>query len=146
VKTFCFGAHDREATAVLHQGKDGNVASSLVANPFTGSGQEMITLRRLSTFLAEQKVGQISILKLDTEGVEVPILRDLGGMLEQIEVILLEYHAEADRREIDGMLAQGFTLFSTVSQHPHRGASCYVANEILRTRTQWDQFALRARA
>ena len=44
---------------------------------------EVITLRRASSFLAEQGVGRVALLKLDTEGVEVPILRDVTKRFEE---------------------------------------------------------------
>jgi len=142
VKAFCFGAFDRDGTAALHLGKDGSVANSLAKNAFSDGREESITLRRFSTFLREQGVERISILKLDTEGAELPILQDIAGMLEKVDAIMLEYHSEADRRAIDAMLAPRYMLFSAASPHPHRGTCCYVAKKMVQERTPFDALAI----
>jgi hypothetical protein len=58
-------------------------------------------------------------LKIDTEGEEVDILERLGSF--DYDVILLEYHSDANRRKIDALLAD-FFLVSGEVRHLHRGS------------------------
>jgi hypothetical protein len=76
-------------------------------------------------------VDRISVLKIDTEGCEVPILTDIAAMLPKVDILYLEYHSEQDRREIDAMLARDFTLGTAHAKHPHRGVLMYMANRML---------------
>jgi hypothetical protein len=76
-------------------------------------------------------VSCISILKLDTEGCEVPILTALQNYLPQTEVIYLEYHSEFDRRRIDSMLDRTHVLFHAAVFEPHRGTIGYIAADVL---------------
>jgi hypothetical protein len=103
-----------------------------------GGSSETIQLRRLSTFFAEQAIEHISLLKLDTEGAELPILNDILPMLPRIDALFVEYHSEADRLELDRMLTPTYTLFASRAEHPHRGLMCFVAKPILAGKTTWD--------
>ena len=57
------------------------------------------------------------IVKIDTEGSEVDILERLGSF--DHDVILLEYHSEANRRTIDALLGDFFLVGGEV-RHLHR--------------------------
>lgn len=64
------------------------------------------------------------ILKLDTEGAELPILNALkkGGRLKSFSAVMLEYHSEADRFAITSLLnSAGFGLYASKSRCPGRG-------------------------
>lgn len=63
------------------------------------------------------------ILKIDTEGSEIDILRGLP--LLEFKFILLEYHSEHDRREIDFLL-NGFNLIGSESCRMGRGILRYM--------------------
>jgi FkbM family methyltransferase len=139
VKRFNVGAFDKDTTATLHLGSQASVTNSLVANVMTeGGASETVQLRRLSTFLAEQGIEHISLLKLDTEGAELPILNDILPMLPRIDAIFVEYHSESDRLELDRMLTPTYTLFASRAEHPHRGLMCFVAKGVLAGKTTWD--------
>lgn len=56
-------------------------------------------------------VNNIDVLKVDTEGAEVPILLGLKSYLPNISVIMLEYHSLDDREKIMSIL-NGFQLYS----------------------------------
>jgi hypothetical protein len=62
---------------------------------------------------------------------EVPILRALDDRLATVEVIYLEYHSERDRRELDALLSNRFSLFASHADFPDRGSTCCVAVESL---------------
>jgi len=71
-------------------------------------------------------IAAIDILKIDTEGCEVPILRSALELVRGGRA-LFEYHSEGDRRVIDALLADTHILFSGAISGPHRGELCYVA-------------------
>src|SRR5262245_3153822 len=63
------------------------------------------------------------ILKLDTEGCELEILRGLPSI--DFDVIMFEYHSDEDRRAIDRML-EGYELVGGHVRHVHRGVMKYM--------------------
>lgn len=87
---------------------------------------EEIQLRDAATFLQEQGVNEIDILKIDTEGCEVHILESLRKKLARIWVIYLEYHTEEDRRRIDELLAPTHVLLRAKAEKAHCGEVTYV--------------------
>jgi FkbM family methyltransferase len=153
---FQIGAFDRDAEATMHLGVEASVTNSIVANTLTGTASETIRLRRLSAFLAEEQIDHVSLLKLDTEGAEVPILNDLrvtgwldgggdGGGDAKIDAMFVEYHSETDRLEIDRILCGpdgAYVLFTAGAQHAHRGLMCYASKRVLSAKTSWNTVAL----
>ena len=69
----------------------------------------------------------IDVLKVDTEGCELPILRSIAELLPSIPVIYVEYHSEDDRREIDRMLGDTHVVVAGHVFQIHRGELTYVA-------------------
>jgi len=82
-------------------------------------------------FCREHNLHEISILKIDIEGLEMEVLRALQPLLGGIQVLYIEYHSEALRREIDTLLASGFTLFSSEATEAFCGTVCYAATDFL---------------
>lgn len=142
IRRFKFGLFDRDATTLLHLGSQASVTNSLAPNSMTSAAREQITLRRCSSFLAEQAISRISLLKIDTEGAEFPILADLAPHFDRIDAIMLEYHSESDRLAIDRLLEAKFTLFNSDSIFPHRGSNTYVAKSLLGSCTQWNSIII----
>jgi FkbM family methyltransferase len=127
-----FGVHDHEIAIDLFLGASQSMQCSVFANVETGSETERVTLRRARPALVEIGLGGAggAVLKLDTEGCEVPILRDLGDLLNAIDLIYVEYHSEGDRRAIDALLAERFMLAAATARYPHRGLNLYVAETL----------------
>ena len=71
------------------------------------------------------RLKHIDILKIDTEGCEVEILDSLGYRLSQIDYILVEYHSEKERREIDNIL-KDFHIFSSKAEILGLGTVKYI--------------------
>ena len=92
--------------------------------------------------IAEHGISRIGLLKLDTEGSEVPILRDLEDFLDRIDAVFLEYHSEADRLEIDRILSSRFDLCKATIDLVHRGTLAYVAKAIIASRTHFDRLEI----
>jgi FkbM family methyltransferase len=131
VRVFPFGLFSREQTPSLFQGKNDSVESSLWHSSRTGSESEEIRLVCAPEFLAQHGITQIDMLKVDTEGCEVPILRSLTPYLPAVKVLYVEYHSERDRRMIDEMLAATHVLWRGHINFAYRGEFCYLNRELV---------------
>lgn len=83
-------------------------------------------------------------LKIDTEGYELEILRNLEPVLGKVELLMLEYHSEEDRIAIDALVrTYGHILFSARVDQCHLGTVVYVKREAVRNFTSMDEDAIR---
>lgn len=129
------GLFSAEKTIPLYHGACQSMQHSIVQSCETGQMVEEITLRRASVELDRLGVDHISVLKIDTEGCEIPILEDLGrDRLARVDIIYLEWHSEEDRRHADHLLSENFILANVNAPAPHRGNVCYL-NKALADRT-----------
>ena len=131
IRTFAFGLLDRQAELKLFAGKMHGMQSSLLKSVETAESFEMAQMRPAGREFDERGLSAISILKLDTEGSEVPILRDLGKRLSAIDFLYVEYHSDDDRRTIDRLLEADFIMAGAHSLATHRGTSIYVSRRIM---------------
>jgi len=131
VRCFPFGLFDRDQQTLLYRGRDDAVEDSIGRSRQQSSETVPIVLRRAEAALGEAGVECIDILKLDTEGCEVPILRSLASFLPRTGVIYVEFHSERDRLEIDRLLGPTHALFRGQIAKPYRGELCYVARQCL---------------
>lgn len=78
--------------------------------------------------IAARDIPKGSILKIDTEGCELEILKALhdAGRGAEFACILLEWHRESDRLEIDQLLKENYQLCGAVCDRPERGVAKYV--------------------
>ena len=127
---FQYGLYDRDLKTQLYLGAAQCLQNSIYESIETRKEQETIELRKASTVFSENHISP-SILKVDTEGCEVPILRDLALWLPQMDLIYLEYHSERDRLEIDRLLTPYFHLWHSTAILIHRGSLAYVSNKLI---------------
>jgi len=120
------GLHDHDGAMPLFVSKEDPVTNSVSASSLNGDDSVLVPVRSARAFLREQRVERIDVLKIDTEGCELPILTNLGDMALGARVIYLEYHDESDRLEIDHRLRGTHILYASSIRHPHRGELCYV--------------------
>jgi FkbM family methyltransferase len=124
------GLCDRDCQAELHRGSN-CVTDSVIAHHFSTPRKEVVTLRRASALLSEVLgEGPVSILKVDTEGCEVPILEDLAGWLPRIDCLYYEYHSDEDRIQLDRLLSPHFYVFLARARSVHRGVVGMVAKRL----------------
>lgn len=127
VQVFPFGLADRNSAAKLWSGRDSTVTQSLFANSYTAEeNAERVELRDAAPALRELGVERIDILKLDTQGSELPILRSLAPFVADVSAIYVEYHSEDDRIAIDALLRPTHMVVSGRIEIPHIGELCYV--------------------
>ncbi len=72
----------------------------------------------------------IDVLKVDTEGCEVEILHSLKTRMRYIGIVLIEYHSEKDRRDIDQRLQQ-FKFFGAKAVSMGVGTLKYISRRLL---------------
>jgi FkbM family methyltransferase len=134
-----YGLLDRDGTARLFLGASQAMQHSLIRSVETTDTFEEATFRRASTELDERAIADVSILKLDTEGSELAILRDLGPRLKRVDFLYVEYHSEEDRRAIDKLLEGDFTLGAAHAIMPHRGMNTYLSRALIARFPQFDR-------
>ena len=64
----------------------------------------------LNDFFEENKIKNIDILKIDTEGSELDILGSLKNWTKKISVIYLEYHSGSQRNQVQNLLTNTHNL------------------------------------
>lgn len=73
-----------------------------------------------------EKLPTADVVKIDTEGCEMPILTGLAE-IAKAQAVMVEWHGDYDRVRIDSFLAgKGFRLFTCHSPVPRRGVSKYL--------------------
>jgi len=132
-----FGLFDRDTRTLLRYSKLDSVTNSVGSSRYNRGIGERVQLRAAGRALAELGIAAIDILKVDTEGCEVPILRALGLLATSARAIYVEYHSETDRRDIDAMLGATHVLHSGEAMTPHRGQFCYVARSAFRSEAHY---------
>lgn len=123
----------REAVLLpLFRGRDTPAQDSVGRSPEAGVEIERVRLEKAADEVGRAGVRSVSILKIDTEGCEIPILADLLRALDRIDLIYAEYHSETDRLEMDRMLAGTHYLVSARAEQIHRGTNLYASKELSR--------------
>jgi FkbM family methyltransferase len=137
---FGFFAHDKQAP--LYHGKADPVESSVIPSHRTDSNCEQIQLVSAPKFLAEQSITKVDILKLDTEGCEVPVLRSLKNYLPEVKLLYVEYHSDRDRRLIDELMAETHILWRGHVPLAYRGEFCYLNRRLIPSETYTSEILL----
>lgn len=121
------GLFNADCTKILYQGSFDNVTASIKSSALNSTTGYEITLKDAQSALSE--IPQPDIVKIDTEGCEVPILYSARNIVSRAKVIYVEYHSESDRKAIDCLLGDTHILFSGAVSSPHRGEFCYVKRD-----------------
>jgi FkbM family methyltransferase len=108
-----------------------SVLSSLTRNPIADAKPEVLQLRDAGRFVARLGVERFDVIKIDTEGAELPILRSLGSIVRDAAIVHIEFHSRDDRRAIDDLMNPTHCLFRGEIEGAHRGHFTYVANVLL---------------
>jgi FkbM family methyltransferase len=140
VAVYNVGLLDRTIKQVIHHGLPDTVTNSITRNALSGNSSEEIQLVAADMFIKQVGMDSPDIIKIDTEGCEVPILRSILDSARRAKAIYLEYHSEEDRLQIDRMFADTHILSSGKILYPHRGELVYVRNDAFpsaRDRDHW---------
>ena len=136
------GLFDADQEAPLYEGAHDSSTNSIGDSGLNTRRSRMVKLKDAKPFLCGLGVDRVDILKLDTEGCEVPILRSLADMIPAIKVIYVEYHDDEDRRVIDDLLSRDHILSSADAIEPHRGELCYVARRAFPSESAMNQYRI----
>lgn len=124
VHDFGLGTDDTEQR--LYRSQWDPMSASLLASAENTPLSDLVRVRRAGPALASLGATTIDLLKIDTEGFEVPILEELGHLVAGVKVIYVEFHSDHDRLRLDERLAETHLLAHAAVRHPHRGEVCYV--------------------
>ncbi|NKB43583.1 MAG: FkbM family methyltransferase [Alphaproteobacteria bacterium] len=130
-EVFPIGLYSEDTSMPLFEGATQSLQNSLYNSAETSESNQSVELRHAGKMMSELKLGRISILKVDTEGAELPVLGALKSKLSDIDQIYLEYHSEDDRREIESLLADTHVLAAATAKHVHRGTNHYIRTSLL---------------
>jgi FkbM family methyltransferase len=142
IRAFPYGLYSRDCDVRLFRGQMHSAANSIVRNDLTTGECVIVRMARASDELARLGIDRLAVLKIDTEGCELPILDDLRDRLPRIDVIFVEYHSEADRLAIDAMLTRDFILFYARADLIHRGVYGYVAKRLRANLPGMDEYEI----
>jgi FkbM family methyltransferase len=85
---------------------------------------------RLGTFVSQNNIKTINILKIDVEGAELGVLKGAGKFLNRVEKIVLEYHSPQLRQEVFEYLKTfGFRRLDLKRLTPIRSIDYYIRQE-----------------
>ena len=130
VQAFNFGLHEQDKTAELHISKFDYGTNSIGTCVHNSANTESIILKNALETVQDLGIKTIDILKVDTEGCELPILSSLLPVYYP-QAVYLEYHSDSDRQAIDAMLSKDYLLFTGSIPSPHRGELCYVRRSVI---------------
>ncbi|MFM8498266.1 MAG: FkbM family methyltransferase [Planctomycetia bacterium] len=129
VRVYPVGLHDHDGSVPLYRSRWDPMSASIGASAENQDEFDQIRLRNAAAWMDEQAIGDIDVIKIDTEGCEFSILRCLAGRATQAKLVYLEYHSDDDRRRIDTWLEPTHVLASANAVKPHRGDVCYVSRQ-----------------
>jgi FkbM family methyltransferase len=130
IQAFHYGLFNQDDEVPLYQGATNTAQNSVMKSGETSQISEVIQLRNVKEELQRLNLSDISILKIDTEGCEIPILQELFNYTQNIDIIYLEYHSEGDRLELGRMLKPNFILYRMDAIAVHRGTFVYISREL----------------
>ena len=86
---------------------EGNPERNSVSKNWAGAKEyENVQLINLSRFLKCENVETVDLIKIDTEGCELPIIKSMLDYLPRIQAVYLEYHSLKDKLAILKLLEE----------------------------------------
>ena len=130
------GLYDGDCQMPFYSSEN-SVISSGSRNPYARAVSIPIQLRDAGAFVRSLGVASFDLIKIDTEGAEVPIIRSLGEFIRSAAIVHTEFHSRDDRRTIDDLMNPSHCLFRGAIESAHRGHFTYVANSLV-TYKEWE--------
>lgn len=132
IQVYPYGLLDRDMEAPLYRGTDQAGQNSIVQSRETSAAPaEHVRIVNAAREIAERGWHEVSILKLDTEGCEVPILTAFLAAVPTIDILYCEYHSDDDRQKIDELLKGRFLLCNSKATKAHLGTTVYAARSLV---------------
>jgi len=130
IELFQYGLSDHDETLEINIHPTNTGQNSLKFNYSSKLPMETIEIKDAGREFDRLGVNHFDVLKVDTEGCEVEILRSLGHRLANFDYIMVEHHSEQDRRTIDKLL-ENYTLFDYSTAQIGLGTAKYISNYLL---------------
>ena len=139
IKCYQYGLYKEDGQVKLFYGKDQSAQDSIVFSNETVESGETVHLVKASKEILNKGIKDISILKIDTEGCEIPILNEFDKLENlNIDMIYLEYHSEDDRLALDKQLSEYFLLFYSNARSIHRGTNGYISKKLCKRHSEME--------
>ena len=105
--TYNIAASDQDGTADIYIDKNKLGRSSLFSNHmnFNYNFSEKINIVNFYSFLRNNNIEKIDILKIDVEGSELKIINNIKSFLKNISVIYIEIHGKKRITEVNKILS-----------------------------------------
>lgn len=130
IKSFNKGLFDSTREVPLYLSWTDSSTASIGSSWLNTPDTETIQLQDAAEWIAEQGISRIDILKIDTEGCEIPILSRLRHLIPSIQIIYVEYHNDTDRRALDDLIGDSHVLFAARAERAHVGELVYVRADL----------------
>lgn len=127
-----YGLFNEDKETTLFHGRNQALQGSIFTSAEVTTEGESIQLKDAREALTDC-IETDTLIKIDTEGCELPILERLTSAFDQLKIIYLEFHSEQDRIAIDALLAPTHGLFHAAILNPHRGDLCYLHRSLWET-------------
>ena len=121
-RTYRAGLFNATCCSNLYLGPS-SVQNSLSPTPGRSIRVLLLDARK---FVTELPSAAFDLVKIDTEGAEIPIILRLQDILQKTAVVHIEYHSSTDQRLINDLLGESHQLWRTEAASPHRGLLTYV--------------------
>lgn len=112
-KKFYINKHDLTSSLVELNQKNQylNIKSKLFGTNLKGmiKSKKIVKTMKLNSLINKMKIPKIDLIKIDTEGHELEVLKGLGSKIKIIKVILIEFHNSSaylgyDSKKIEAIL------------------------------------------
>ena len=110
IKALNKGVFNRDVKKKIFIDNSGGGKNSIHESWTNSRNFEVVEFIDIKKFIIREKIDKIDILKIDTEGCEVKILKAMNSYISDIDVIYLEYHSREDRETISSMLMKSHNL------------------------------------
>ncbi len=132
IETQSYGLFSEDCEKTLYDGAAQGLQNSLYKSVESSDTGKPVQLKNAKDTFSKLRFERISILKIDTEGAEVPILESLSDFFDRIDQIYVEYHSEEDRREIETLLGDTHVLAGALSGSVHLGLNHYLSASVIK--------------
>jgi FkbM family methyltransferase len=132
INIYPYGLYNTDQEAIMNINRFNTGENSIKFNGENYTDSVRVPLKDAGTEFDKLELNHLDVLKIDTEGCEVEILESLGHRLCWIDNVLLEYHSEQERRQIDDLLGE-FHVFGAKAGGLNRGIVKYINSRLLTT-------------
>jgi len=129
IRVHPYGLHDHDEVVKLYRSRWDPMSASIANSSENTEDFDEISLRAAKAVADELALDAIDVLKIDTEGCELPILKAWHDRLPSVRLLYLEYHSDEDRQAIDALMDATHVLAHAEIRRPHRGDVTYVARD-----------------